>query len=228
MRPPAPAFMEAERKDCFSVRVVSHIMDVLIEAFLMHSSNDGPRSSANHPVAILHEEHRLMLLVVDAMEQESRRMLAGEPMRTEFWRRVVEFLEHFLDRLHHEKEESVLVPELARLGVLGAFDAAESLSAEHAEGRRVVRTLLEALARRDASRMAHACIGFCRRERQHIAREEEQLLPLCLKHLAPEQAARLAQALDAHEQAQDPTILARCRDIARFVSPVDVLETFAV
>ena len=159
-----------------------------------------------------------MLLVVDAMEQESRRMLAGEPMRTEFWRRVVEFLEHFLDRLHHEKEESVLFPELARLGVVGAFDAAESLSAEHAEGRRVVRTLLE----------AHACIGFCRRERQHIAREEEQLLPLCLKHLAPEQAARLAQALDAHEQAQDPTILARCRDIARFVSPVDVLETFAV
>ena len=95
-------------------------MDVLIEALLMHSSNDGLRSSANHPVAILREEHRLMLLVVDAMEEESRLMLAGEPMRTEFWRRVVEFLEHFMDRLHHAKEEAVLFPELARHGVAGA------------------------------------------------------------------------------------------------------------
>jgi hemerythrin-like domain-containing protein len=203
-------------------------MPAILEALLMHSSNDGPRSSANHPVAILREEHRLMLLVVDAMEEESRLMLAGEPMRTEFWRRVVEFLEHFMDRLHHAKEEAVLFPELARLGVAGAFAAAESLSAEHAEGRRVVRTLLEALARRDASRMAHACIGFCRRERQHIAREEEQLLPLCLSQLAPEHASRLAQAFDAHVQTQDPTILARCRDIARFVAPVEVFETFAV
>jgi hemerythrin-like domain-containing protein len=133
-----------------------------------------------------------------------------------------------MDRLHHEKEEAVLFPELARLGVAGAFAAAESLSAEHAEGRRVVRTLLEALARRDASRMAHACMGFCRRERQHIALEEEQLLPMCLAQLAPDHAARLAQAFDAHVQTQDPTILARCRNIARFVAPADVFETFAV
>lgn len=169
-----------------------------------------------------------MLTVVDAMERESRRMLAGSNLEPEFWRRVVEFLEHFLDRLHHEKEESVLFPELHRLGLTEHIDSVMALSAEHAEGRRMMRTILEALARRDANRLSHASIGFCRRERQHIAREEDQLLPACLKALASEHAARLGQAFEAHRETVDPAILARCRGIARHISTVEVFETFAV
>ena len=193
----------------------------------MHATTNRQGSAPEHPVAVLRDEHRLMLTVVDAMERESRRMLAGGAVEPEFWRRVVEFLEHFLDRLHHEKEESVLFPELERLGLAAKMESVEALSAEHAEGRRAMRTILEALARRDASRLAHASIGFCRRERQHIVREEDQLLPAVLHSLAPEQAARLAQAFEAHRESVDPTILARCRGIARFVTQVETFETFS-
>ncbi len=194
----------------------------------MHASHNGPRSQSQHPVDVLRDEHRLMLKVVDAMDRSARELLAGGRVEPEFWRRVVEFLEHFLDRLHHEKEENVLFPELARLGLARAVASVAPLSAEHTEGRRAVRSILDALARRDGSRLAHAALGFCRRERQHIAREEEQLLPACEQALSIEQAARLAQAFAAHRETLDPAILARCQTIERFVSCCEELETFAV
>ena len=89
----------------------------------MHATTNRHGSAPEHPVAVLRDEHRLMLTVVDAMERESRRMLAGGAVEPEFWRRVVEFLEHFLDRLHHEKEESVLFPELDRLGLAAKMES---------------------------------------------------------------------------------------------------------
>ncbi len=193
----------------------------------MHASHNGPRPQSQHPVDVLRDEHRLMLTVVDAMERSARDLMAGGRIDPEFWRRVVEFLEHYLDRLHHGKEENVLFPELARLGLARAVASVAPLSAEHSEGRRAVRSILDALARRDGNRLAHSALGFCRRERQHIAREEEQLLPACEQTLSAEQSARLVQAFVAHRETLDPAILARCEKIERFVSFFEEIETFA-
>ena len=223
----AAFFTKAERKHRYLSCVWFSMLMALSEVSRMHASHNSPRSLAQHPVDVLREEHQLLLRVVDAMENESRDMLAGGRMEPEFWRRVVEFLEHYQDRLHHQKEESVLFPELARLGLARAVASVAALSAEHSEGRRAVRTILDALARRDVSRLSHAAIGFCRRERMHIAREEEQLLPACAEALSADQAARLAQAFEAHRETVDPMILARCEGIARFVSVNEELETFA-
>lgn len=193
----------------------------------MNSPNNSSRPQSTHPVEVLRDEHRLMLTVVDAMERNARDLLAGGRVEPELWRRVVEFLEHYLDRLHHGKEESVLFPELSRLGLARAVASVSPLSAEHSEGRRAVRSILDSLARRDGNRLAQAALGFCRRERQHIGREEEQLLPACVAELSAEQSARLAQAFVAHRETLDPAILARCEDIGRFLSSVEELESFA-
>jgi hemerythrin-like domain-containing protein len=199
----------------------------LLELLMPDPAATLPRTG-NDPVSVLHEEHMLMLDVVDAMETESRHLLTGLPVRAEFWTRAVEFLEHFLDRLHHEKEEQLLFPVLEHLGFGHDHGPLPALRSEHLEGRRMVRGILSALNDRDSERLAHTCLGFCRRERQHIEREESMLLPLAREALQGEALQQLRTAFDAHRDTIDPTIYLRCLAISRHLGRELGAETFAL
>lgn len=172
----------------------------------------------NDPIAVLHHEHTILRVAVRAMTAEANALLADAPIRPEFWRRVVEFLEHFLDRCHHEKEEQILFPALERHGFGRDHGPLVALQQEHLEGRRLARTLFEALNERDASRLAKTCLLFCRREELHLDREDTALLPMALEVLPESERAALAAQFDAHRDSIDPTIYLRCLAIGRHLA----------
>ncbi len=202
------------------------MMNSLPEPFMTQKIAVIP-SSGNDPIRVLQEEHVLMIEVIDAMATESRHLLTGMPLRKDFWARTVEFLEHFLDRLHHEKEEQLLFPMLEHLGFGHDHGPLLALRSEHLEGRREARGILSALNARDGERLAHTCLMFCRRERQHIDREEVLLLPLARESLQGEALLQLRAAFDAHRDTLDPTIYARCIAIRSHLGRELGVETFA-
>lgn len=172
----------------------------------------------NDPIAVLHHEHTVLRTALRAMTLEANALLAGGAIRAEFWRRVVEFLEHFLDRCHHEKEEQILFPALERHGFGRERGPLAALRQEHLEGRRMVRVLLDALNDRDAGRLANTCLLFCRREELHVEREEAALLPMALEVLPEEERRALAQQFDVHRDTIDPLIYLRCLAIGRHLA----------
>lgn len=172
----------------------------------------------NDPIAVLHHEHAVMRTALRAMANEANAMLAGGAIRAEFWRRVVEFLEHFLDRCHHEKEEQILFPALERHGFGREHGPLVPLRHEHVEGRRMVRVLLEALNERDAQRLASTCLLFCRREELHVEREDSTLLPMAMEVLSEDERRALVQQFDAHRDTIDPLIYVRCLAIGKHLA----------
>jgi hemerythrin-like domain-containing protein len=178
-----------------------------------------PASQSAHPASILHEEHARIREVLSAMETQAKALIAGAPLDVDVWHRVVEFLEHFVERLHHEKEERMLFPALECRGFGHDHGPLSALRRDHADGYRICRDLLAALAARNASRLAHVATAFVRRERLHIEREEAMLLPVAMEMLEGEDAARLCAQFEAHRAAIDPLIYERCLTIGPRLQP---------
>jgi len=68
-------------------------------------------------------EHRLIERMISLLDEESREMSKGQPMRIPFLGDALDFLRFYADRCHHGKEEGILFRDLA----------GRKLSAEHAE-----------------------------------------------------------------------------------------------
>jgi len=75
------------------------------------------------PVGPLMVEHRLIERMISLLDEESREMSKGQPMRIPFLGDALDFLRFYADRCHHGKEEGILFRDLA----------GRKLSAEHAE-----------------------------------------------------------------------------------------------
>ncbi len=80
---------------------------------------------------ILEEEHHLIQQVVGAMAALADRVSEGHPAEKEMLVNLVDFMRVFVEKCHHEKEESHLFPLLAAKGVPVAGCPIGALTHEH-------------------------------------------------------------------------------------------------
>jgi len=60
------------------------------------------------PTEVLSNEHRLILTVLDRLEEAAERLDDGEAVSPEFFLDAAEFIAGFADKCHHGKEEDIL------------------------------------------------------------------------------------------------------------------------
>lgn len=124
------------------------------------------------PLAEILFEHRIVRAVLDAVDAEATAITRGGSVRRGFWLDVVEFLDGFVDRCHHEKEDALI-------GVLQAAGhdprRFADLEAEHRRVR-VLRHRLRAATEygRDGE-LVRAARDFVEQMRSHLDREDERL-----------------------------------------------------
>ncbi len=131
-----------------------------------------------HPLDTLHREHELIAAVLDAIDEEARRMQRAYEVRLGFWLQALDFLEHFADEDHHGKEAEVLWPMLERAGVGRQHGPLAQLAADYEQGRTARGRMVEALASQDVPGLATAATSCTRQMRRQIEKEETLLLPL--------------------------------------------------
>ncbi|MEK6816956.1 MAG: hemerythrin domain-containing protein, partial [Nanoarchaeota archaeon] len=61
---------------------------------------------------ILSEEHRHILKVIDAIEEECKALEAGKSLDKKFFLDAIDFIRNYADKFHHAKEEDILFEEL--------------------------------------------------------------------------------------------------------------------
>lgn len=138
------------------------------------------------PTALLREQHRLILRVVDAFE---RGLAApdGELPPADDVAEFITFFRLFTDACHHGKEEDVLFDAMEEAGLSGPLEA---MREEHRVGREIVASIADALdglraARADAAtslrNRAAEYIDFIR---GHIAREDDGIFEMADNLLA--------------------------------------------
>jgi hemerythrin-like domain-containing protein len=125
------------------------------------------------PVDLLKGEHHVIQAVLDAMETICAGPAGSRWVGGDFWHQAVDFIESFVDRCHHQKEEEVLFPLLLGRTRSERVGPIVAMKHEHVEGRVLKEALRHAADGSDAERLCAAAAGYIRLLREHMASEEQ-------------------------------------------------------
>ena len=148
----------------------------------------------------LREEHRVILRALVLVEAAAGRLSGGRALPDGWWEVLLEWLRAFADRNHHAKEEAYLFPALAQAGVPAAGGPVSVMLEEHAEGRALIRAMVEG----NGERRAEAARGYVHLLRDHIDKENGVLLPLSEAVLDSRGQLLLARGFEKVEAEQGP------------------------
>jgi hemerythrin-like domain-containing protein len=144
-------------------------------------------------------EHEAVLVALRILESVTAALGAGDPDAGGHLDEVLEFLQVFVDRCHHGKEEDVLFPELERRGIRRQGGPVGVMLAEHEAGRGLVRAMLEDLAALRggdagaAARVEEGATEYRGLLVSHIAKENGVLFPMAERVVPDDVAAALVE-----------------------------------
>lgn len=157
---------------------------------------------------ILSSEHRVIELVLGALEAMAERAFTKSELVLADARDAVLFLRTFADACHHGKEEARLFPAMERHGLPAGAGPTAVMRREHDMGRAHVRKMDEAVtdfekgAPDAATRFAFEARGFVELLREHIAKEDQVLFPMADRMLPAAVQAELLRDFD-HVETHD-------------------------
>jgi hemerythrin-like domain-containing protein len=142
-----------------------------------------------------HDGIKMMLRILDGFCEllENR-----EDVNLDDGAAMIEFLQLYADRFHHEKEERLIFPLLEKLGVPRAGGPIEIMLEDHYQGRAYVRGMAQALEhlragdRGAVSSFAEHARNYIRLLTEHIEMEDEAIFDMAEMRLSATQLDQLA------------------------------------
>ena len=163
-------------------------------------------------IRIIHDEHRSPAAVLQGMLYLVREVrLRGAKPNFPLLRAMVYYLDTFVERFHHPKEDEYLFKALCRR-YPDARPLVEKLQSEHRTGAEMLRTLEQTLSRYEAGgarefpAFADAVQAYAAFEWDHMRSEEDLVLPLARIHLTADDWRTID---DAFGKNGDPLVGAR-------------------
>jgi hemerythrin-like domain-containing protein len=159
------------------------------------------------PTAVLEEEHRHIQKVVAVMAVLLEALEKARDVNVQTLRDILDFMQGFVDRCHHVKEEDYLFPSLEARGVPMQGCPIGALIHEHQKGRTFVAELAEALdAHAKDKALPKDRVAKCLRELtglypNHIWKEDYLLFPMTNKILSADDQKDLMQKFEAVEHS---------------------------
>jgi hemerythrin-like domain-containing protein len=171
---------------------------------------------AMHALRSLIKEHQVITQLIDCLERYADGLLDGRDPATEA-RDLYSFAHVFrgyADELHHEKEEEILQPFLTRHGFHWDDGVLADIRAEHERERYLIDVLEQAAEcelewtaedRRSISATALALVTF---QREHLAKENDELFPEAVRRLSAGALEDLRAALERFDRVPRHAALA--------------------
>lgn len=171
--------------------------------------------SAAQAKRVIEREHRSLAAVLHGLLYSLReiRYLHGDPDFV-LLNAMLEYVDSFLERLHHPKEDQYLFERL-RARCAGAQPLLDRLHGEHVSGAVKLRDLRQALDRyqargRDAfPEFARLAADYAAFHWSHMSTEESEVLPLATRHLTSQDWMVIDDAFQGHS---DPLLGDERRD----------------
>ena len=165
---------------------------------------------AHDPFSHLGREHERAEGLLCVLEEIGARASRGSPVSRTDLAAIVGFLTDFGELNHHEKEESILTPEL----VAGGFDWYDgplaAMRREHQQEHYFVRALSHLASQQEAwsadTTRSFVSISreFCRFMRSHMDHERRDLFEQAARTLSSEAKDRLLTAFKAFDAKRQP------------------------
>ena len=142
--------------------------------------------------SILSGEHRVILQVLDVLEQVALVTLRDQRIPPEHATKILEVLRQFADHCHHGKEEDVLFPVLESISP--GFGPIRVMMDEHITGRAAIASMSDAIAASDAISFATAANAYVALLRTHIFKEDNILFRYAEQMLTPDQHEEILES----------------------------------
>jgi hemerythrin-like domain-containing protein len=136
------------------------------------------------PTEILSDEHRLIVAVLDSLEEAAEHLDSGDAVSPEYFLDAAEFVAGFADRCHHAKEEDILFVAMTAIGMPRDSGPVAVMLREHDEGRQYTaafRSAAEQMKSGDGSAAADVVcnvFNYVYLMREHINKEDNVLFPM--------------------------------------------------
>jgi len=133
-------------------------------------------------LSIISQDHSNLWRLATTVDQVATEIDAGAAIDAAFFTSVFDYIEQFVDRSHHPKEDDFLF-RLLRQRSLEAGPLLDSLQVEHREGPAKLRALRDmvnaaALGRVGSAQLTAALRSYTAGLKSHIRTEEKSVLPL--------------------------------------------------
>ncbi len=148
----------------------------------------------------LKAEHQAVLLTIRILDQITSNLEDGQVVDSRHLDQILEFLQVFVDKCHHGKEEKVLFPAMEEAGIPQEGGPIGVMLYEHEKGRSLVRCLkigvedyrvgkVEAIAEivENAQKYGRLLVA-------HIDKENNVLYVMAERVLSAEKMAEIAQS----------------------------------
>jgi hemerythrin-like domain-containing protein len=152
-------------------------------------------------------EHQLISGLLGALHSYAGRMRGALPPDAADLQRFASTFRELVDYRHHEKEESILLPLLARNGFAWSSGSLAEVRREHSHLRYLMDVVYQAAARdltwsRDERRkIADAAVAFVDFKRRHLQKEEVELFPAVSRRLEASALGQLEAELAQFDEA---------------------------
>jgi hemerythrin-like domain-containing protein len=150
-----------------------------------------------NPFHILKHEHRIIERGLRALDGVCLRLEWGAPLTPEALAQIVDFTGNFIDRFHHDKEETYLFPALVRHGIVEDGGPLGAMKREHQIETALTAELDRAIAgckngEADAiKRFVEAAYKYSSHLIGHMQKEEALLFRVADEMLGEEEKASL-------------------------------------
>jgi len=136
------------------------------------------------PIETLVGEHRLIVEVLDCLEEAAECLDSGDDVSPEFFLDAADFVACFADKCHHAKEEGILFVAMTARDMSQDSGPVAVMLREHDEGRHYTdafRSAAEQMKTGDASAAADVVrnvFDYVNLLREHIDKENNVLYPM--------------------------------------------------
>jgi len=160
------------------------------------------------PIEDLKAEHEGILLMLDVLDRMSERIAAGKNVPTDHLRQVLDFLQVFVDKCHHGKEERLLFAAMEEAGVAKEGGPLAVMLSEHARGREFVaemKNLLNSCEKGESGFvlvLTTPALQYVNLLRSHIWKENNVLFPMAEKAVPADKLKLIGEQFDRFEKEE--------------------------
>jgi len=155
----------------------------------------------------LTEEHQTISGLLGALHTYAMRLRSGATVDPMDLGRFSEVLRELVDYRHHEKEEGILMPLLARNGFEWSTGLLAELRHEHGHLRHLIDVLCQAAAKDSAGspeqrrQVVDVALAFVEYKREHIRKEDDVLFTAVIDRLDARSLEQLEAELARFDRA---------------------------
>lgn len=157
-------------------------------------------SCGKNPGEILSSEHREIEKIISALEKAVAKMRKGENANSKFFSEAIFLIRNFADKCHHAKEEKIFFPALESKGMPKDFGPIGCMLKEHEEGRFFVKSMEDALEKKDKLNIIVNAQYYVQLLKDHISKEDNILFPMSKNFLSNEDEKKLLREFEKVEE----------------------------